>query len=98
MGLSNAVEYDANVHLLAPADVNSLVLAYFQMAVMGEFFIRIFDANAPFLRPEFPQMVFFAKTFKERSDGFFLCQLKAADLFLSTKVDVDCVFHNNVKW
>jgi len=62
MGLSHAIEDDADLHFLAAGDVDSFVFAGFKVAVVSQFFIRIFDTDAPFLGLELAQVALFAET------------------------------------
>ena len=93
MRLCHAVEDNADFYLFASADVDALVLTVVKTAIVCQFLIRVLDTDAPFFGFEIPKMALFAKALDERTDGFILCQLEAADLFLSTNVDVDFSLH-----
>lgn len=92
--LRHSVEDDADLDLFAAADVDAVMFAMFKAAIMSQFFIRVLNTDAPFLGFEFLQMALFAKARDQRTDGFILCKLEAADLFLPTDVDVYFVLHS----
>ncbi len=62
MGLGHTIEDDADLHFLAAADVDSFVFAGFKAAIVSQFFIRVLDADAPFLGLELAQVALFAET------------------------------------
>ena len=82
MRLRRPVKDDVDRDLFAAADVDAVMLAVFEATIMCQFFIRILNADRPFLGLEL------------RTDSFILCKLKAADLVLSTDVDVYFIFHS----
>src|SRR5579883_2315024 len=59
--LRHPVEDDVDRDLLAAADVDAVMFAVFKTAIMSQFFIRVLNADAPFLGFEFLQMTLFAK-------------------------------------
>ena len=61
MRLRRPVKDDVDRDLFAAADVDAVMLAVFEATIMCQFFIRILNADRPFLGLEFSQMALFAK-------------------------------------
>jgi hypothetical protein len=93
MRLGHAVEEDVDLNLLAPADVDAVMLVVFKTAIVRQLLVRVLHIYAPFVGFELAKMAFFAKAFDERPHSFIFRQLKAADLFLSTNVDMYVLSH-----